>query len=95
MKKLIITLTVAISLIAISSQAFAARYDKRGGVSYQITSGTIVSIDKTKNLFAVKDEDDGRVYGFMAWASDLASLNEGAHVTVTTEKPGAIALSIR
>ena len=88
-------LTVAISLIAISSQAFAARYDKRAGVGYQITTGTIVSINKSKTLFAIKDDDDGKIYGFMAWASDLANLNEGAHVTVTTEHPGAIALSIR
>lgn len=95
MKKSIIMLMAVIALVAVSSQSFAARYDKRGGVSYQITSGTVVSIDKTKNLFAVKDDDDGRTYGFMAWASDLASLNQGAHVTVTTEKPGAIALSIR
>ncbi|MCA9399434.1 MAG: hypothetical protein KC618_06770 [Candidatus Omnitrophica bacterium] len=95
MKKSIIMLMAAISLIAISSQAFAARYDKRAGKGYKIVTGTIVSINKTKHLFAIKDDDDGKVYGFMAWASDLASLNEGAHVTVTTEHPGAIALSIR
>lgn len=88
-------LTVAISLIAMSSQAFAARYDRRAGKYYQIVSGDIVSIDKAKNRFAVKDEADGKVYGFMAWASDLASLSEGAHVTVTTEPPGTTALSTR
>lgn len=95
MKNLIIMAIAAVSLVATGSQAFAARYDKSAGVSYQIIEGTVVSINKAKNLFAVKDKDDGKVYGFMAWASDLASLNQGDHVVVKSEKPGAIALSIR
>ncbi len=94
MKRSIILLMAAISLITISSQAFAARYDRIAGVGYQITDGTIVSIDKTKNLFAVRDSEDGKVYGFMARDSQIASLNQGDHVVVTTEKPGALALKI-
>lgn len=94
MKKLIITTIAVVSLIATGSQAFAARYGKSAGRSYQITEGTVVSVNKAKDLFSVKDKDDGRIYGFMAWASDLASLNQGDHVVVTTEKPGAIALKI-
>lgn len=95
MKNLIIASIAAVSLMTISSQAFAAQYNKHLGVGYRVVEGTIVSVNKEKNLFAVKDKDDTTVYGFMAWASDLASLSEGGHVVVTAEKPGAVALSIR
>lgn len=87
-------LIAAISVVTFSSQTFAARFDKRAGGSYQITAGTVVSINKTKNLFTLKDSDDGKVYGFMARASDIASLNEGDHIVVTTALPGALALKI-
>ncbi|OGX06722.1 MAG: hypothetical protein A2Z88_09615 [Omnitrophica WOR_2 bacterium GWA2_47_8] len=95
MRKTIIILTVALSFIAISSQSFAAQFDKSRGISYRMVEGTIVSINTEKNLFTVKCSECGKVYGFMARASDLASLNQGDSVTVTTERPGALALSIR
>lgn len=79
----------------ISSQSFAARFNKGAGISHQITRGTVISIDKTKNLFTLQDSDDGKVFGFAALASDIASLNKGDHVDVTTQFPGGvIALNI-
>jgi hypothetical protein len=59
-----------------------------------VVEGTIVSINKAKNVFAVKDKDDGKVYGLLAWVVDISSYNQGDNVKVTVPLPGGIASKI-
>ena len=90
MKNYLITAIITLSLLGVSSSGFAASYGKSGGASYLVIEGTIVSIDKTKNLFVIKDKDDGRTYGLSAFTSQIASLNQGDHVKVTVPLPGSL-----
>ena len=90
MKKSILGVMIALFLVSISSLSFAASYGKSAGASYMIVEGTIVSIDKAKHLFAIKDKDDGTIYGLSAWPSDMDSLNQGDNVKVTVPLPGSL-----
>lgn len=78
MKRPILTTIIALSLLSISSLSFAASYGKTAGAAYMVVDGTIVSVDKAKNLFAIKDKEDGKIHGLSAF--DLSSLNQGDNV---------------
>lgn len=93
MKKSIITVIV-LSILSIAPLSFAANYGKSMGASYMVVEGTIVSIDKAKNVFVVKDKDDGKTYGLLAWVVDISSFNQGDHVKVTVPLPGGIVSAI-
>ena len=92
MKKSIIALLIVLSLFSISSLSFAVSFGKSMGIGYMVVEGTVVSVDKTKNIFAVKDRDDGKIYGLSAF--DVTSLNKGDNVTVTVPLPGSLASKI-
>ena len=55
----------------------------------------MVSIDKTRNQFVVKDDDDGREVTIQTWASDIAKLSQGGHVKVTLPQFGNLATRVR
>ena len=86
MKKPISAIIIALSLFSISSLSFAASYGKSLGVTYMVVNGSIVSVDKVNNLFAIKDGEDGKIYGLKTF--DIASLNKEDHVKVTVPLPG-------
>ncbi len=92
MKRPILTTIIALSVFSISSLSFAASYGKTAGAGYMVVDGTIVSINKAKHLFAIKDKDDGKVHGLSAL--DIASLNQGDNVRVTVPLPGSLASKI-
>ena len=94
MKNYIMIPLIALFLLGISSSGFAASYGKSAGASYMVVEGTITSIDKAKNLFVIKDKDDGKAYGLSALASQTASLNQGDHVKVTVPLPGSLASKV-
>ena len=93
MKKTIITLIV-LSVLSITPLSFAASYGKSMGASYMVVEGTIVAIDKAKNLFVIKDKDDGKAYGLGAGDSQIASLDQGDNVKVMVPLPGGVASRI-
>lgn len=90
MKKGIITAVVVLSMLGISSMSFARLDRKQGGIAYFIVAGQIVSVDKSKHSFSVKDGEDGRTYHFTASQSDIESLMEGSSVRVTARDPGVV-----
>lgn len=92
MKKPILTTIIAVSVLSISSLSFAASYGKTMGASHMVVDGTIVSIDKAKNIFAIQDKEDGKIHGLSAL--DLSSLNKGDNVRVTVPLPGSVASKI-
>ena len=95
MKKGIIITSVVLSLFIISLPSFAATYGKSVGTNYMVIEGTIVSIDKAKSIFVIKDKDDGKAYGLSAWGSDIANLSQGDSVRVTVPLPGHMASKIK
>ena len=94
MKNIIIAGIISVSLLSIFSSSFAASYGKSAGASCMVIEGTIVAVDKTKNLFVIKDKDDGKTYGLGAFASQIASLHEGENVKVTVPVPGSLVSKI-
>ena len=95
MKKFTFFSIIALTILALTPMSFAASYGKSMGSSYMVIEGTIVSIDKAKHLFTIKDKDDGRTYGLSAFESDIASLNQGDNVKVTVPSPGQLVSKIR
>ena len=95
MKKTIMSIMIALFLLNISSFSFAASYGKSMGASNMVVEGTIVSVDKAKNQFTIKDDDDGREVTIQAWASDIAKLSQSAHVKVTLSQFSNRATTIR
>lgn len=84
-----ITITMfALLLLFVSSSSFAATYSKNLGFRYAVVAGSIVSVDQTKRVFAIKDHDDGRVYRLSAGSSDITSLVQGENARVTLSLPG-------
>ena len=94
MKNKIIVAVLALTIFGIAPMSFAATYGKSAGASYMVVEGTIVSIDKAKKLFAIKDRDDRKVYGLLAWVVDISSLNQGDNVKVTVPLPGGLVSKI-
>ena len=92
MKNSIITAIITLSLLGVSSSSFAASYGKSLGAGYMVVEGTIVEINKAKNLFVIKDPDDGKTYGLST--SNIAALNQGDHVKVTVPLPGSLVSKI-
>jgi len=95
MKKNIIIIMMTLFLSSIlASVSFAASFVKFMGVSQMVIEGTIVSIDNTKNLFVIKDHDDGTTYALNAYASNINSLAQGDHAKVTVPHPGNLVSQI-
>ena len=88
MKKFTICSGIALAILAFSQLSFAYTYNKSVSGNYVVIEGSIVSVDKTKHLFVIKDKDDGKTYGLSAFASQIASLNQGDNVKVTVPYPG-------
>lgn len=95
MKKSLILLIMGLSILNFSTFSYAERYNKFGGTVTRIIEGQVFSIDKARNRFVVKDDDDGKEVTIQAWASDIAKLSESAHVKVTLPQFGNIATSVR
>ena len=94
MKNKIIISGLALVMLGIAPMGFAASFGKSGGQPYMVVEGTVVSVNKAKNIFAIKDRDDGKTYGLSAFASDIASLNQGGNARVTVPLPGSLASKI-
>ena len=95
MKKSLILLVVGLLMLNFSTLSFAERFNKSGGIVSRIIEGQIVSIDKAKNQFVVKDDDDGREVTIQAWASDIAKLSQSAHVKITLPQFSNLATTVR
>lgn len=95
MKKFTFFTIITLAILTFSQVSFAASYNKSAGASYMVIEGEIVKVNKSKGLFVIKDKDDGRTYGLSAFRSEIASLNEGDHVTVTVPHPGNLVSKIK
>lgn len=95
MKKLLILLVLGLSMLNFSTFSFAERINKSGGTVSRIIKGQVVSIDKVKNRFVIKDEDDGKEITIQAWASDIVKLSQDAQVKVTLPQYGNLATSVK
>ena len=93
MKKLTILQIVVLTILTFSQMSWAASYQKFLGASNMVISGTVVAVDPSKNLFVLKDKDDGRTYGLITF-SDLSSLSTGSYVQATVPHPGNLASKI-
>ena len=93
MKKLTILPILVLTILTFSQISWAASYQKFLGASNMVIQGTIVSVDPAKNLFVIKDEDDGTTYALISFA-DLSSLKTGDHVQTTVPHPGNLASQI-
>lgn len=95
MKNLTMFLIIALTMLTLTPMGFAAKRGKSLGVSNAVIDGTVVSIDKEKHLFSIKDKDDNTIYGLTAFALDITSLNKGDSVKVTVSMPGNVVSSIK
>ncbi len=95
MKKSLMLLVTGLLMLNISTLSFAERINKSAGSVSRIIQGQVVSIDKAKNRFVIKDDDDGKEVTIQAWASDIAKLSESDHVKVTLPQFGNLATRVR
>ena len=94
MRKTIITTFVVVLIVSLASLSFAATYNKAAGVAYKTIEGQVVSVNTDKNIFVIKDKDDGREYVVNASTTDTASLTHGANVRVNLNQGSNLASSI-
>lgn len=92
MRKNILMGVITLLLCSIPSLGFTATYGKSLGERYMVVEGTIVSVDKAKNTFAIKDKADGKIYKLSA--RGVGSLNQGDYVSATVPLPGKLASKI-
>ncbi len=80
--------------VSLITPIFAEMYQKSLGVTYKIIAGSVVSVDKVKNYFVVKDSETGKQTTVKTDAATIASLTEGQVVRVTLPQSGNLAIKV-
>ena len=92
-KPMMITLMMLLS-VSLVTATFAEMYQKSLGVTYKVIAGSVISVDKAKNWFVIKDNETGKRTYVKADPDTIASLNEGQSIRVTLPQSGNLALKI-
>lgn len=80
MKNQVMFLVVGLSVLTISSQGFAATFNKSAGVSTIKIVGTVESINTSKGLALIKDKDIPAYYNVRVDSAKFSSLQVGQDV---------------
>lgn len=83
MKKITMTIMIALLIIGGATPGFAARLQKSGGASYTIIEGSVESLNSANSSFVIKDQDTGVTKNVYSTADIVGNLTPGDHVRVT------------
>ena len=92
MKKQIMFIMIGLGVVAFNNLSFAEKYNKSMGIGERTIAGRVESVNESKNVFVIKDNDIPKYEVVQGWSGGIASLKAGQDAVATAKGDGILFL---